>query len=134
MAEAKAIEAQGLAEAKAIMEKAAAWREFNDAARLQTILEKLPEIIESSAPVFKEIAEPMKAIDKVVMIDNGNGNGDSNGINKFAETGPNVVFGLLQKMEAMGLSIPEVLSQLGVEETDGEWKLAKPENGSDNAE
>ena len=74
LAQAKAIEAQGLAEAAAIKEKAAAWREFNDAARLQTILEKLPAIIESSAPVFQAVAEPLGKIDKVVMIDQG-GNG-----------------------------------------------------------
>ncbi|NNE66640.1 MAG: flotillin family protein [Pyrinomonadaceae bacterium] len=126
MAEAKAIEAQGLAEAKAIMEKAAAWREFNDAARLQTILEKLPEIIESSAPVFQAVAEPLGSIDKVVMIDNANGNGDGgSGLNKFAQTSPNLIFNLLQQMQALGLSLPDVLSQLGVEEKDGKWTLSK---------
>ncbi len=126
MAQAKAIEAQGLAEAKAIMEKAAAWREFNDAARLQTILEKLPQIIESSAPVFKAVAEPLSSIDKVVMIDQGGGNGDghSSGLNRFAQTSPNVIFGLLQQLQALGLSIPEVLSQLGIEQKDGKLVLA----------
>ncbi len=126
LAEAKATEAQGLAEAKAIMEKAAAWREFNDAARLQTILEKLPEIIESSAPVFQAIAEPLGSIDKVVMIENGNGNGDnkSSGLNKFAQTSPNLIFGLLQQMQALGLSLPDVLAQLGIEQKDGKLGLA----------
>ncbi|MDQ3634022.1 MAG: SPFH domain-containing protein [Acidobacteriota bacterium] len=127
LAKAKATEAQGLAEAKAIMEKAAAWREFNDAARLQTILEKLPEIISSSAPVFQAIAEPLGSIDKVVMIDNGNGekNGSSSGLNRFAETSPNMIFGLLQKMSALGISLPEILSQLGVETDDnGNFKLS----------
>ncbi|MGI8668261.1 MAG: flotillin family protein [Aridibacter sp.] len=125
LAKAKATEAQGLAEAKAIMEKAAAWREFNDAARLQTILEKLPEIISSSAPVFKAIAEPLGSIDKVVMIDNGNGDGSSSGLNRFAETSPNMIFGLLQKMSALGISLPEILSQLGVETDDnGNFKLS----------
>ena len=122
LAEAKAIEAQGLAEAAAIKEKAAAWREFNDAARLQTILEKLPAIIESSAPVFQAVAEPLGKIDKVVMIDhggngngNGNGNGDGGGINRFAQTGPTLIFNLLQQLQALGLSWPEVLAQLGVD-------------------
>jgi flotillin len=116
LAEAKAIEAQGLAEAAAIKEKAAAWREFNDAARLQTILEKLPSIIESSAPVFQAVAEPLGKIDKVVMIDQGgNGNGDGGGINRFAQTGPTLIFGLLQQLQALGLSWPEILAQLGVE-------------------
>ncbi|MCO6511966.1 MAG: hypothetical protein J5I65_14365 [Aridibacter famidurans] len=126
MAQAKAIEAQGLAEAKAIMEKAAAWREFNEAAKLQTVLEKLPEIIASSAPVFKAVAEPLGSIDKVVMIDQGGGNGDgkSSGLNRFAQTSPNVIFGLLQQLQALGLSLPEVLAQLGIEQKDGKFVLA----------
>lgn len=114
LAEAKSIEAQGLAEAVAIKEKAAAWREFNDAARLQTILEKLPSIIEASAPVFQAVAEPLGKIDKVVMIDQGgNGNGSS-GINRFAQTAPTMIFSLLQHLQAMGLNVPEIMSQLGI--------------------
>lgn len=122
LAQAKSIEAQGLAEAAAIKEKAAAWREFNDSAKLQTILEKLPQIIESTAPIFKAVAEPLGNIDKVVMIDNGgNGNGTngSNNINRFAQTGPTMVFSLLQQLQAMGLNVPEVMAQLGIEQKDG---------------
>lgn len=132
LAHAKATEAQGLAEAKAIMEKAAAWREFNDAARLQTILEKLPEIIASSAPVFQAIAEPLGSIDKVVMIDNGNGDkdGNSSGLNRFAQTSPNLIFSLLQQMQALGLNIPDILSQLGVDQ-DKEGNLKLAANGSE---
>lgn len=129
LAEAKAIEAQGLAEAKAIMEKAAAWREFNDAARLQTILEKLPSIIESSAPVFSAVSQPLGNIDKVVMIDqggNGNGDGSTSGINRFAQTGPTVIFSLLQQLQALGLNWPEVLAQLGIENSGDAAKSEKP--------
>lgn len=127
LAEAKAIEAQGLAEAAAIKEKAAAWREFNDAARLQTILEKLPSIIESSAPVFQAVAEPLGKIDKIVMIDQGgNGDGANGGINRFAQTAPTVIFSLLQQLQAMGLSWPEVLAQLGVNQEEKAVETAKP--------
>jgi flotillin len=116
LAQAKAIEAQGLAEAAAIKEKASAWREFNDAARLQTILEKLPAIIEASAPVFQAVAEPLGKIDKVVMIDQGggNGNGDGGGLNRFAQTTPTLIFSLLQQLQSLGLTLPEVMSQLGI--------------------
>ena len=130
LAEAKSIEAQGLAEAAAIKEKAAAWREFNDAARLQTILEKLPSIIEASAPVFQAVAEPLGKIDKIVMIDqggNGNGNGSS-GINRFAQTAPTMIFSLLQQLQALGLNVPDVLAQLGVNQ-DG-----KSANGAEKTE
>jgi flotillin len=122
LAQAKAIEAQGLAEAAAIKEKAAAWREFNDAARLQTVLEKLPSIIESSAPVFRAVAEPLGKIDKIVMIDqggNGNGDGHTSGINRFAQTTPQLIFSVLQQLEALGLSVPEVMAQLGISKDGG---------------
>ena len=59
------------------------------------------------------------------MIDNGDGNGNGSSINKFAESSPNLIFGLLQKMQALGLSLPEILSQLGVEtDDDGNYKLS----------
>jgi len=114
LAQAKAVEAQGLAEATAIKEKAAAWREFNDAARLQTILERLPGIIEATAPALRAIAEPMGNIEKVVMIDHGgsDGNGGS-GLNRFAQTGPTMIYALLQQLQALGLNIPDMLKQLG---------------------
>jgi flotillin len=130
LAQAKAIEAQGLAEAAAIKEKAAAWREFNDAARLQTMLEKLPGIIEATAPVFRAVAEPLSNIDKIVMIDNGgnNGaNGNGGGINRLAQTGPTVIFSLLQQLQAMGLNIPEVMAQLGIATNSETAKPVEPE-------
>src|ERR687897_626699 len=79
LAQAKAIEAQGTAEAAAILRKAEAWKEFNDAARLQTILEKLPAIIEASSGVFGAVAAPLGNIDKLVVIDTGNGSAESGG-------------------------------------------------------
>lgn len=116
LAQAKATEAQGLAEAVAIKEKAAAWREFNDAARLQTILERLPAIIEATAPALEAIAKPLGNIDKVVMIDHGgDGNGHgAGGINRFAQTGPTMIFSLLQQLQSLGLNVPEIMAQLGV--------------------
>jgi flotillin len=119
LAHAKAVEAQGLAEATAIKEKAAAWREFNDAARLQTILERLPGIIEATAPALKAISEPLGNIEKVVMIDHGgDGNGGSGGLNRFAQTGPTMIYALLQQLQALGLNVPDILKQLGT--TNGE--------------
>src|SRR5687768_17320117 len=117
LAHAKATEAQGLAEATAIKEKAAAWREFNDAARLQTILEKLPSIIEATAPALRAISEPLGNIEKVVMIDHGGGEANgrgSGGLNRFAQTGPTMIYALLQQLQSLGLNLPEVLQQLGI--------------------
>jgi flotillin len=116
LAQARAIEAQGVAEAQAILKKAEAWRQFNDAAKLQTLLEKLPSVLQAAAGIFGAVAAPLGNIDKVVVIEQGNGGtGDgTGGIGRIARTGPALVFGLLQQLQAMGLDIPTVLSQLGV--------------------
>jgi flotillin len=114
LAQAKAIEAQGVAEAAAILRKAEAWKEFNDAARLQTVLEKLPSILTASSGIFGAVAAPLGNIDKLVVIDQGNGNGESTGLGRLAKTSPTVVFSLLQQLEALGLDLPSVMQQLGV--------------------
>src|ERR1700723_2284538 len=116
LAQARAIEAQGVAEAQAILKKAEAWKQFNDAAKLQTILERLPAVLQASAGIFGAVAAPLGNIDKVVVIEQGN-NGDGNGtggIGRGARTGPALIFGLLQQLQALGLDIPSALAQLGV--------------------
>jgi len=52
----------------------------------------------------------------VVVIEQGNGAGGdgTGGIGRIAKTGPALVFGLLQQLQALGLDVPGVLSQLGV--------------------
>ncbi|MFN7937842.1 MAG: SPFH domain-containing protein [Bryobacteraceae bacterium] len=117
LAQARAIEAQGVAEATAIERKAQAWKQFNEAARLQTILEKLPAIIESSSGVFSAVAAPLGNIDRMVVIDNGgSGPNGSSGLNKIAQATPTVIFGLLQQLQAMGLDVPTILQQLGMKD------------------
>lgn len=128
LAQARAIEAQGLAEAQAILKKAEAWKEFNDAAKLQTILERLPGVLQASAGIFGAVAAPLGNIDKVVVIEQGNGSaGDATGgIGRIAKTGPALVFGLLQQLQALGLDIPTVLQQLGA--TNGGQAPTTPSN------
>lgn len=113
LAQAKAIEAQGVAEAAAILRKAEAWKQFNEAARLQTVLEKLPAIIQSSQGVFGAVAAPLAAIDKVVVIDQGGGGGGaSSSMSRIAGTAPAIVFNFLQQLEALGLDLPAIVEQL----------------------
>lgn len=114
LAQAKAIEAQGVAEAAAILRKAEAWKEFNESARLQTILEKLPAILQASSGVFGAVAAPLGNIDKLVVIDQGAGADGASSLARLAKTSPAIVFNLLQQFEALGLNLPAVLQQLGV--------------------
>jgi flotillin len=126
LAQAKAIEAQGSAEAAAIQRKAEAWKQFNDAAKLQTVLEKLPAIIQASTGVFGAVAAPLGNIDKLVVIDQGNGSpdGGSTGLARLAKTTPTIVFNLLQQLEALGLNLPGILQQLGLQTNGGQAAAA----------
>ena len=45
------------------------------------------------------------------------GGGTANGLNRLAQTGPTVIFNLLQQMEALGINVPQILEQLGVKTT-----------------
>jgi flotillin len=119
LAQARAIEAQGVAEATAIFKKAEAWREFNDAARLQTILEKLPSILQASTGIFSAVSAPLGNVDKIVVIDQNTGNGNGGGgLARLTSTGPATVFNLLQQLEALGLNVPSIMDQLGLKKSD----------------
>lgn len=65
-AEAEAIKAKGLSEAEAMQKKAQAYARYGSAAIVDVVMQGLPVIME-------QIAKPMEAIDKVTVIDSGNG-------------------------------------------------------------
>jgi hypothetical protein len=78
------------------------------------VLEKLPSILEASSGIFGAVAAPLGNIDKLVVIDQGNGDNGSSSLGRLAKTSPAVVFNVLQQLEALGLNVPAVLQQLGV--------------------
>jgi len=81
-AEADAIKARGLAEAEAMQKKAEALKLYGEAAMMQMVVEKLPEIA-------RAFAEPLASIDKVSIMEiggggnGGGGAGGSGGLNRF---------------------------------------------------
>ena len=68
MAEVDVILARGKAEAEAMLKKAEAFKQYNDAAVTQMIVERLPEIASA-------VASPLAKTEKIVVVDNGNGSG-----------------------------------------------------------
>jgi flotillin len=68
MAEVEIIREKGMAEAEAMMKKAEAFKQYNDAAVSQMVIEKLPELA-------RAIAEPLSKTEKIVIVDNGSGEG-----------------------------------------------------------
>jgi flotillin len=71
LAQAQVIQAQGEAEAEAMRVKAAAYREYNQAAVLDKLITNLPEVV-------RALAEPLAKVDKISIVSTGNGSNGSN--------------------------------------------------------
>jgi len=80
-AEAEVIKKKLLAEAEGLQKKAEAWKNFNDAAVINMVVDKMPEL----ATAF---ATQLAGIDKINIIEMGNGNGagGSGGVSKVLGT------------------------------------------------
>lgn len=66
LAEAEAIRMQGLAEAEAMEKKAEAYAKYTDAGKMEMLVNILPD-------VAKSVAEPMSRIEKIIVMDGGDG-------------------------------------------------------------
>jgi flotillin len=71
-AEAEVIKKKLLAEAEGLQSKAAAWKNFNEAAVLNMVVDKMPELA-------KAFATQLAGIDKINIIEMGNGHGTGSG-------------------------------------------------------
>lgn len=99
-AEAKAIAAKGLAEAEAMEKKAEAYAKYNNAAITEMIINQLPEIA-------KAVAAPISAIDKVTIIDSGNG---ESGVSSVGGYTPSVLAKVLESVrETTGFDLTDVM-------------------------
>lgn len=81
-AEAEAIKAKGIADAEAKDRLAEAMKKYGEAAVVEMIIQRLPEIMGA-------VSKPMEQIDKITVIDNGGGQGAS----KIAKTVSDVAVG-----------------------------------------
>lgn len=99
-AEAAAIQAKGLAEAEAMEKKADAMKQYGQAAMMEMIVQALPEMA-------KAIAEPLSTIDKVTIIDSGNGD---SGVSSMGDYVPSVLAKTIESIkETTGLDITEIM-------------------------
>jgi flotillin len=100
-AEASAIRARGLAEAEAKDKLAEAMAKYGDAAVVQMIVDRLPEIM-------GQIAKPLEQVDKITVIDNGGGQGAS----KVAKIVTDIAGNGFEVLKDMtGLDISDVIAQ-----------------------
>ena len=90
------------AEAEAMREKAEAYKQYGEAAIVQMIVEKLPDIA-------KNIADPLSQTEKMVIIDNGGGHGAAKvtqNVTKMISEVPEVVESLT------GINLIDLISSL----------------------
>ena len=99
-AEAESIKAKGLAEAEAMEKKADAMSKYGKAAMTEMIIKVLPEMAGA-------IAKPLEAIDKVTIIDSGNG---ETGVGSFSSNVPSVLAKTIESVkETTGFDLTEVM-------------------------
>ncbi len=108
-AEADVIALKGAAEAEAMAKKAASWKEYNEAAVTQLILQALPEIA-------KAVSEPLSKTESITIVNTG---GDSAGASKVTQDVANIMAQLppiIQNLSGMDLkklvaAIPQIRSE-----------------------
>lgn len=106
LTEADVIQAQGLAEAEATAKKAAAWEQYTQAAILQQLLDKLPELAGA-------VARPLAQTDKIVVISNGGDGRGGTGAAKITRDVTDTVANLPEVIEALtGLNLMSLLRNL----------------------
>ena len=112
-AEAEAIQAKGLAEAEAMMKKAEAFKQYNDAAVIQMMIDRLPEIA-------KNVADPLSKTEKIVVIDNGSGGaGTTSGAAKVSNYVTDIMAQLPTTVEALtGVDLINVLKNAAATKAD----------------
>jgi flotillin len=104
LAEASVIEAQGLATAEAMRKKAESFKEYNQAAIIQLIVEALPQIA-------GQISAPLAKTEKMVIISNGSGPGG--GASKLTGDVTTILSQLPPVLESLtGIKFEKLLEQV----------------------
>lgn len=100
-ADASAIQAKGEAEAAAMEKKAEAYSKYHEAAKISMLVEILPDLA-------GRIAQPLSAIDKVIVMEGSNGT--ASGVGSIAGNVTNVMASVFESLEAVtGIDLKEVI-------------------------
>lgn len=120
LAEAESIRAKGIAEAEAMEKKAEAYQKYTGAAVAEMLIQILPE-------VAGNIAKPLSQIEKIVIMDGGNG---QNGVSNVAGNVTGVMAQVFESMkEVTGIDLNDIVKAQGYDA-----KVTKNVNLSANPE
>lgn len=105
MAKASVIQATGEAEAAAMAKKAQAWGAYNEAAIVQILIEKLPEIT-------RAVSEPLAKTEKIVIVNLDNASGGV-GASKVTKDVANIIAQVPPLVEALsGVDLTQLAAKL----------------------
>jgi flotillin len=106
LTQAEVIQAQGLAEAEATAKKAAAWEQYTQAAILQQILDKLPDLAAA-------VAQPLSKTDKIVVVSTGGDGRSGSGAARVTRDVTETMAQLPAVVEALtGMNLIDLLKNL----------------------
>jgi flotillin len=106
LAEADIIKAQGFSEAEAMDKKAAAWRQYNEAAVTQMFIDKLPEVASA-------ISAPLAKTDRIVVISSGGDGQTSAGASKVTRDVTDIIAQLPAVIESLtGVELQELVQRV----------------------
>ncbi|MGX7058602.1 flotillin family protein [Vagococcus humatus] len=102
-AQAQAIAAKGQAKAQAKEQLAQAFKQYGEAAVLSMVVEILPELV-------KEAAQPLGNIDKISVVDTGQGEGTTSGANRINQYATNLLATSQETLkETTGLDLKQLI-------------------------
>ncbi len=117
LAEAEVIAAQGQATADAMSKKADAWRDYNQAAVIQMVMDRLPELAAA-------VAQPLAKTDKITIVSTG---GDDVGASKITGDVAKILAQLPPVIQNLsGIDLADLVAKLPKL---GEKSAAKPSTG-----
>lgn len=127
LVQAEVILKQGISEAEATHKKAEAWQEYTQAAVIQQMLDRLPEVAAA-------VSQPLSKTDRIVVINSGGSDGSGAGASKVTQDVTNVVAQVPAILEALtGVDLLKALEELPAlkqHDKDGRRSESQPETGS----
>lgn len=120
-AEAEVIKKKLLAEAEGLQSKAAAWKNFNEAAVINLVVDKMPELAQA-------FATQLAGIDKINIIEMGNGSGGAGGVGKVMSTvGGGMTAMLAMLKDQFGIDVARLMqAKTEAAADEAERKTGKP--------
>lgn len=113
-AQGAAILAELKAKAEGLQQIAEAYKQIPEKGYMLEIMKLSPPVIDALSHVFGAISQPLGNIDRVTVYDSA-GSDDKGALQRYAQMGPNILFDVVQKLEAQGFDVRGLLNKIGIQ-------------------